>query len=123
MVGAAAAGAAVAGDEEDPAAAAAAAASTPAGGAGVQAVEPSPKAVPPAPAPPASGQRKRKRRKNKGFLAPGGEGEEWGMSEAERRTARGLRERLGVPAGHCPSLDELRQRLPEVLDAMHADLG
>ena len=71
------------------------------------------------------GQRRRKRRKNKGFLAPGGAGDEWAMGLAECRAAAELRERLGVPAGECPSLEQLQRRLPELLSALHdpADSG
>ena len=71
------------------------------------------------------GQRRRKRRKNKGFLAPGGAGDEWAIGLAECRAAAELRERLGVPAGECPSLEQLQRRLPELLSALHdpADSG
>ena len=71
------------------------------------------------------GQRRRKRRKNKGFLAPGGAGDEWAMGLAECLAAAELRERLGVPAGECPSLEQLQRRLPELLSALHdpADSG
>jgi SAM-dependent methyltransferase len=71
------------------------------------------------------GQRRRKRRKNKGFLAPGGAGDEWAMGLAECRAAAELRERLRVPAGECPSLEQLQRQLPELLSALHdpADSG
>ena len=65
---------------------------------------------------------RRRKRKDKGFLAPGLHAQlESIMSEPERRVGEMLRMAMGVEAGQCPSLEECRERLDELLHAMHGE--